>query len=392
MEARTHILMPAFRADPYPSYAAMRRDTPVVQVEPGGIWAVSRHEDVSAILKDPARFSSQGFRVAWEPEWVGYNPVAHSLLALDGAEHGRLRGIVGQAFGTRAIHRLEPKLRALIATLTEDLAAGEVEFNAAFGLPLPAFAIGELIGVDPADRHHFRRWADDITSVGPVPESPEHATRVRATIAELNGYLEDVIARRRAEPREDLVSDLLRAEADGQRLTDAELISFLVVLLLGGFDTTTHLLANALRVLADRPDVWADLKADQRLIPGFVEEVLRWDPPVHGIPRIAMTEVQVAGVTIPAGSLVLLLLGSANRDERRFPDPDRFDHRRGGPNVAFGHGLHTCIGAGLARMEARIALEAIVQRFERVEITDRNLVWNRAITTRGVDALRVRFS
>jgi cytochrome P450 len=392
MHQRQNIMTPEFRADPYPFYAEMRRASPVVQVEPGGIWAVSRYEDVEFIVKNPQTFSSEGFRVAWEPEWLGYNPLAHSLLAMDGSMHTKLRTLVGRAFGARTLTRLEPGIRELVSRLATNLAEPtEADFIADFALPLPAYVIGELIGVDPGLHHKFRRWADDVISVTPVPESPEHVARVRETIAEFTHYLTEIISARRETPRDDMVSDLIRAEVDGQSLTDSELVSFLVVLLLGGFDTTTHLLANALIFLAGQPELVARLRSNIALVPKFVEEMLRYDPPVHGIPRITTREVSIAGVTVPPGSLVLALLGSANRDDSRFLEPDRFDLERGQAGVAFGHGIHTCIGAALARFEVRLGLEALLTRFQGFEQLPGDVQWNRSLTTRGVGRLPMRF-
>ena len=391
MDPRVNIMTPDFRANPYPFYAEMRRAR-AVEVDPGGMWAVSRHEDVAYILKNPELFSSRGFKEAWQPPWLEYNPLADSMLATDGPAHARLRMLVSSAFGPRTIARLEPRIRELAAALTDDLASrGEADFITSFALPLPAFVIGELLGFDPALRHHFKRWADDLISVTRVPESPEHAARVRATVTEVTGYVAEVIAARRREPTDDLMSDLIRAEISGQSLTDAELISFMLLLLLGGFDTTTYLLANCVRLLAQRPEEMDRLRADPSLIPRFVEELLRYDAPVHGLPRITTAEVTLGDVTLPRGALVLALLGSANRDERQYPDPDRFDVHRNQSSATFGHGIHACIGAVLARLEARLSLEALLARFRGFASLPGELQWNRSLTVRGMVALPLRF-
>ena len=367
MTTRRNIMTPDFRANPYPFYAEMRRSEPVAEVDPGGMWAVSRYEDVERILKSPELFA-QGFRAAWQPPWLPENPLASSILALDGAPHARLRAIVSRAFGPRVMSRLEPRVRAIAGELASGIAArGEAEVIAALAVPLPAFVIGDLLGLDPALQPSFKRWADDLVSITPVAEGPEQIARVKATLAEITGYLTEVIGARRSSPADDMVSDLIGAEAGGERLSDDELVSFLILLLLGGFDTTTYLIVNALLLLADRPDLMDRLRADPALIPGFVEEVLRHDPPVHGVPRVATAEIEVAGVTIPRGALVLALIGSANRDERRFEEPDTFSLGRGRSGLSFGQGLHACIGAALARMEAALALEALLARFRAFE-------------------------
>jgi hypothetical protein len=390
MSDRIHLMTPEFRSNPYPFYAEMRRSRPVVQVEPAGMWAVSRHEDVVFVLRHPELFSSSGFRAAWEPSWLGYNPLARSILATDGEPHAKLRALVTRAFGARVLARIEPRVREIAAGLAEELASvGEGDLIEAFALPLPAFVIAELLGLDRSLCPRFKRWADVLVSVTAAPESPEHAASVRATVAELAGYFEEVILARRRAPIDDFMTDLMRAEVDGQSLGDDELVAFAAVLLLGGFDTTTYLIANAVRILAERPDLAAELREDPAGIAAFVEEVLRHDPPVHGLPRIAIEDVTLAGVTIPRGALVLALLGSANRDERAFPDADRFDVRRREQGIPFGFGIHACIGAALARMEARLAIAALLARCRGFVRPPGELSWNVSLTVRGPVAMPI---
>jgi len=392
MNEPMNILSPAFRADPYPYYAELRRRGPVCPIEPGGMWAVSRHEEVLFVLKHPERFSSQGFKAAWEPPWVGVNPLASSVLAMDPPAHTRLRALVSRGFGPAAAARLEPRVRALAGELADGLRGEEVDFIQALAMPLPAFVIGELLGLDPTRHGSFKRWADDILSVTPELPPPEQIARVKATIAELDGYLREVLAARRAAPTDDAVSDLLRAEVDGQSLTDTELVNFLVVLLLGGLETTTHLLGNALLYLSAHPELMARLHAEPALVPKFVEEILRYDGPSQSLPRITTEETTLAGVTLPRGTMVLALVGSANRDERVYPAPDSFDLDRGSQGgLQFGHGIHFCIGAALARMEARLALEAIVTRYARATRKAGEITYNRTLTVRGPVALPLRF-
>jgi cytochrome P450 len=381
-----------FRTNPYPFYAEMRRSQPVALVDPGGMWAVSRHRDVERILKSPDIFA-QGFRAAWQPAWLPDNPLARSLLALDGQPHARLRAIVSGVFGPRAMSRLEPRARALAGDLASAFdTRGEVDLISALALPLPAAMIGELLGVDPALRPNLKRWADDLVSVTPVPESPEQVARVKATIAELSSILFSIITERRRAPAGDFTSDLVRAEAGGERLNDDEILAFLLLLLLGGFDTTTYLIANALIRLADRPDIAAILRADPKRIPRFIEEVLRHDAPVHGLPRITLQDVEVSGVVIPQGSLVLALIGSANRDELRFKEPDTFDLDRDETALSFGHGVHFCLGAALARLEAVIAIDVLLTRFKAIERAGGELEYNRSLTVRGAVTLPLRFT
>lgn len=394
MVPRVNIFDPAFRADPYPHYAALRQGSPVCQVDPGGMWAVSRHDDIVTMLRDPARFSSMAFRAVWEPPWVGYNPLARSILAMDGPAHARLRTLTSRAVGPRAVARLEPAIRERAAQLAAQLAEadGEVEFVTAFAAPLPAHVIATLLGLDPTLGVSFKRWADDFLSVTPEPIDEAHALRVRGTIAELSAYMHAVIAERRRAPVDDMVSELLRAEVDGQHMSDAEVLEFMIAILLGGLETTTHLLATSAVFLADHPEMLARLRAEPALVAAFVEEMLRYDGPSQTLPRVTTCEVTLSGVTIPAGSLVLALVGSAGRDDRRFPDPERFDLGRGSAALNFGHGVHFCLGAALARMEAQIGLETLVRRFVAIERLPGPLEYNRTMTVRGPVAARLRFT
>jgi cytochrome P450 len=385
------VLSPAFRADPYPYYAELRRQGRAVQVEPGGMWAVPRYDDVLYVLKHPELFSSEGFKLAWQPPWVGYNPLANSMLAMDPPSHARLRALVSRAFGPRAVPRLEQRVRATAAELADAL-EGEVNVVDALAMPLPAFVISELLGLDHVLRARFKRWSDDLLSVTPQPLDDAHEHRVRATIGELTTFLQEVLAARREAPADDTVSDLLRAESEGQSLTDTEIVSFLVLLLLGGLETTTHLIATTMLFLANHPEHLAALRADPRTTPAFVEEMLRFDGPSQSLPRVTTRDVEVGGVAIPAGSMVLALVASANHDETCFPDPARFDVARGSHGgLQFGHGIHFCIGAALARMEARAALEAVTQRFVRVHRRAEAVQYNRTMTVRGPVALHLRF-
>ncbi|MDC0713398.1 cytochrome P450 [Stigmatella sp. ncwal1] len=389
---RVNILSPEFQANPYPGYAQLRRDAPVIQVEPAGFWAISRYEDVAFVIKNPQLFSSQGFKAAWQPAWVGYNPLANSMIASDGAGHTRMRTLVSRAFNASAIQRLEARIRKLSHRLADELAQqGEADFVSQFAMPLPAFVIGELLGLDVSLHHRFKSWSDDFASVTPEPLNPEHAQRTRTSIADATRYITEVIEARRRSPADDLVSDLVRAEVEGQSLTSQEIVDFLVLLLVAGLETTVHLLANSLLFLAERPAEYARLRADPTLVPKFIEEMLRYDAPVQTLLRIVTSDITLSGVTIPKGEVVLALIASANRDERQYPEPDRFDLHREQPSLSFGYGAHYCIGAQLARLEARCGLEALLSRFSHFQRTSAELTWSQAITVRGPHSLPLRF-
>lgn len=391
MSARYHLLSPELKVNPYPAYADMRRNAPVCQVEPGGLWAVSRYDDVMHVLKNPQVFSSRGFAVALNPPWLGGNPFADSMISQDAPAHGRLRGLVSKAFGITAMTRLEPRVRSLAEQVVAELPAGQpVDMVQAYSLRIPAGVIGQLMGLDPALHPRLKRWADLITGgVTTVrPDEPERMQLARDAVAELRHYFGQVLEARRREPGDDMVSELLRARIDGEALTQDELIAFLALLLVGGIETAMHLLGASLVVLLEHPELVARLRAEPSLIPAFIEEVLRYEPPVHAMPRMTTEEVELGGVRLPKGARLVVLLGSANRDESKFPDADRFDAQRPGPqNLPFGHGAHFCLGAQLGRMEGRLGLEVLLRRFARLERGPEPLTWHRTLVQRGPGTL-----
>lgn len=392
MTEPVNLFAPEVRSDPYPAYARLRRDAPVQQVEPMGMWAVSRYQDVEYVLKNPQLFSSAGFEALLKPAWLPHNPLADSILTKDGPGHTKLRALLGHAFTPRAVARLEVRIREFAAALADRLSTlGEADFVADFCSPLPGRVIAEILGIDPALHHEFKRWITHLTMISPQYPGDELAGAIRTTVSEMEGYLKEVVAARRRAPEDDMVSDLIRAEVDGQRLTDEEIIAFLFVLLPGGFETTVHLFATMMIGFTQRPDEFRMLCADRSLIPAYVEEALRKEPSVHGVMRLTLVEADIGGVKVPPGSMILVLLGSANRDESQFVEPERFDMARGGKSgIAFGHGPHFCLGAPLARLEARVGVEELVARFHGFERLPGELEWNVSVSVRGPVALPIR--
>ena len=393
MTVRYNLLSPELKTNPYPAYAEMRRNAPVCQVDPGGMWAVTRFDDVVYVLKNPQLFSSRGFGVATNPPWLGGNPFSESMITLDPPQHGRLRGLLSKAFGASAIARMEPRVRAFAEEAVAALPLGEpLDIMPSFALRVPASVIGDLMGLDPSLHARLKRWADLITG-GVTTVRPEELDRkqlARDAVADLRRYFGEVLEARRRNPAEDLVSDLLRAEVDGEVLTQDELIAFMAVLLVGGIETVVHMLGVSFVVLLDQPELLARLRADRSLIPAFLEEVLRYEPPAQAAPRMATQEVEVGGVKLPKGAPLLAMLGSANRDEAYFPDGDRFVMDRTGPkNLSFGHGVHFCLGAQLARMEGRLALEALLDRVGRLERGPDPMTWHRTLVVRGPGSVPV---
>lgn len=387
---RLDLLSPEFRADPYPRYAELRRSPPT-RVDPGGLWAVSRHDDVVAVLKDPSVFSSQGFRVAAIQPWLPTNPIVDSVIFLDPPRHTSIRSLVTHAFTTRVLPRVEPLARAVAVAFAERAQTGvEIDVCEEIGQALPAAVIANLLGFDGVMSARFRAWTDDLHSIS-AATPPGDRARIVNSIEELTRSVEGVFEDRRRQRRADLASDLLDVEIEGERLTRDELVGFMFLLLVAGFETTGHLIAQAIRVLVGHPELIGRLRADLGSIPAFLEEVLRYEPSAHGLMRLVLADTTVGGVAIPAGSVVVALLASANRDERRFEDPERFDmDRKQRSNLSFGHGIHFCLGAALARAEARIALEELLPRITAVRGT-REPEWNRSLTVRGPVRLPVVF-
>jgi cytochrome P450 len=391
MGPRLNLLAPEVRANPYPHYAELRRSTPVCQVAPGPVWAVTRYEDVISVLKNPQLYSSEGMRRATCPAWLENAPFAHAMIVQDPPGHGRLRALVNRAFGPTTLSRMEPWVRAQAESLAARLTSGQVvELIEAFTRPLPVSVIRELLGLDASLEPLFPRWADDLTSTSSVaPGDIVRMEEIRATVREGRCHLSAVLEQRRRCPGPDMVSELLAARVEGEALTDAELMSFLFMLLIAGMETTVHLLNHSVRLLMEYPEVLARVRADASLLPRLVEEVLRYEPPVHGVLRTTTAETELGGVRLPEGATVLALLGSANRDETRFPEADRFDiERPGSQNLPFGHGIHFCLGAPLARLEARLGLEALLSRFSAI-LPRGPVTWNHSLSVRGPKVLPV---
>lgn len=395
MSTRHNLLSPELKANPYPAYAEMRRDSPVCQVDPGGMWAVSRYDDVMYVLKNPRIFSSRGFGAATNPPWLGGNPLSDSMLALDPPEHGRLRALVTRAFAAPAMARMEPRVRAIARQAVADLPIGEAfDLMSPYALRIPAGVLCDMMGFDLALHARLKRWADLITGgVSTVrPEEHERKQIARDAVAELRHYFGALLDQRRREPGDDMVSDLLRARVDNENegLTEDELIAFLALLTVGGIETAVNMLSVSVAVLLERPDLWARLREDRSQIPAFIEEVLRYEPPIQAAPRVTTEEVELRGVRLPKGAPVLVLLGSANRDEAHFPDSDRFDMDRPGPqNLPFGHGIHFCLGAILARMEGRLGLETLLDRCSQISRGPEPMTWHRTLVVRGPGSLSV---
>ncbi|MGH7963108.1 MAG: cytochrome P450 [Candidatus Binatia bacterium] len=355
-----------------------------------GFWAVSRHEDVFSILKNPQMFSSAVFMDSFLGDLNPFPPQAPAIVSCDPPDHTRLRKLVNRAFTPRRIAGLEQHLREVVQQLLEPaVARGDCDVIRDLAIPLPVIAIAELLGVPPERRHDFKRWADNfIRGSNPLALSPQIVVELRQSLEEFYAYFRDAIAACRKKPGDNLISDLVRAEEENQMLTGEEVLSLVILLVIGGAETTTNLVGNAVLALLDHPEQWAKVQASPALVPQAVEEVLRYDAPVQWLFRQTTQEVEMAGAALPAGAAVMFLMGSANRDERKFPDPDRFDILRNCEgHVGFGFGIHFCLGTLLARLEAKLALEELLKRFPRLTCNRDHITWGESIFLRGLTAL-----
>ncbi len=391
-------LSPDFVADPHPGYAALRARGPVHRVlTPDGddLWLIVGHEACRAAFVDP-RFSrdwrTHGHLAPELPAYA-YGPGNAHVLLSEPPDHTRMRRLVAREFTPRRIEALAPRVRQLTDELLDAMEAGgarTADVIDALAFPLPMIVICDLLGVPDLDRDSFRGWSNETVS----PSSPEAE---RAAYAAVMPYLTGLIEAKRGQPGEDLLSALIHtADEDGDRLSQDELLSMAFLLIVAGHETTVNLIGNGLRALFRHPDQLALLRGDMDgLIGGAVEEVLRYDGPVESsTPRIAREDVEFAGARIPAGSTVLIVMADADRDGARFDDPSRFDIRRDARgHLAFGHGIHFCIGAPLARLEGRVALRGLLERFPDLAADGSPDAgpWVPGMLIRGVRELRVRW-
>jgi cytochrome P450 len=382
-----------FTADPYPVYAKLRTQGPLHHVRTpygGELWLVVGHEEARAALSDPRlvkNFRLMGWD-SYEEELLGVH-----MLNSDPPDHTRLRKLVAREFTMRRVEALGPRVQRITDELLDAMLAapdGRADLVDALAYPLPITVICELLGVPDLDRAAFRTWSNEAVA----PTTPEAE---RAAFVELSAYLNELIEDKRCSPGDDLMSALIRTTAeDGDRLSRSELTGMAFLLLIAGHETTVNLISNGVRALLDHPDQLAALRADMSLLDGAVEEMLRYDGPVEtSTYRFTAEPVDIAGAVIPPREVVLVALASADRDPLRFDDPDRFDIRRDPRgHLAFGHGLHYCLGAPLARMEGRIVVRSLLERTAALEldIDPARLDWLPGLLMRGVRDLPVRFT
>lgn len=396
------LLSPGHRRDPYAAYARLRREAPVFYSDHWKGWLVTRHADVSAAFRHPAlsanRMAAYG-RALPPPILAQVEPllrnVSHWILMMDPPAQTRIRGLLAGAFTPRFIEQLRPRIQSIVdGLLDEVIRLPRFDLVLAVAQPLPVMVIGEMLGLPAEDYPVLKAWSDRLAAfLGMSALDPKIVAAAVQSVVELEAYFLAVIEERRASPGEDLVSLLVGAHDGEGRLGAQELVSSCCALLFGGHETTTNLIANAMLLLLQHPEQAAILRAHPERIAGAVDEVLRFESPVQRMGRVTTSAVELSGTTIPEGQRVFMIMGSANRDPEPITDPDRFDiTRRDARHLSFGLGTHYCLGAALGRLEAELAIPAILERFPALALPpdhDPGADWLDNLTVRGLSRLPV---
>ena len=385
---------PAFFNDPYPAYAAIRAAAPVFKWEEYGYWCFARHDDVNALLRD-RRFGRQILHVASREElgWPDtpdhlksfYSFEQHSLLELEPPVHTRLRGLVTRSFLSRQVERLRPAILSLCNGLIDRIEAShEADLLTAFATPIPVIVICDLLGVPSEMAQQLLAWSHDMVAMYQARRDRAVEDKAVKATVEFSDFMRGYIGQRRTEPRDDLLSELIRAEEQGQKLSEDELVTTAILLLNAGHEATVHAIGNGIKTLLEQ-GIKGGIGA------GHIEETLRFDAPLHLFTRYALEDLEYAGIRLRKGETVGLMLGAANRDPARFADPDRFEPTRDpNPHVSFGAGIHFCIGAPLARLEMQIALPLLFQRLPKLRLAEAPR-YRDAYHFHGLESLKVTF-
>ncbi|MCH8813625.1 MAG: cytochrome P450 [Chloroflexi bacterium] len=385
---------PKFRANPYPTYKRLLEEAPVFQ-SPLGV-VLSRHRDCESVLRNHRKWSSD-LRNATDS---GFEPnldlfdLDRPFLFLDPPDHTRLRSLVSRAFTPRVVEELRARVQVIVDDLLNAVSEqGIMEVIDDFAHPLPVIVISEMLGVPSQSHSQFREWSAELAkSLDPeLAAQPEAVERQRRAIALFDDLFKELIAERRDKPKGDLLSALVQAEEEGDKLTEGELLSTCRLILIAGHETTVNLIGNGVLQLLRHPDELQKLRDDPSLAGSAVEEILRYDPPVQLTGRIALEDMEFDGVAVPKGHGVTCLIGAANRDPERFPDPETFDITRGDDrHLSFGFGIHFCIGAPLARVEGQVALATFVRRLKSPELLTKSPKYKNFVL-RGLESLSVEF-
>jgi cytochrome P450 len=379
--------------NPYPLYEQMRSVNPVLHVAPLDLWMIFDFDGVKRVLVDHEAFSSDLSHAA------GRGNPGEWFIFFDPPRHTKLRALISKAFTPRVVANLEPRIRELSRLLLDEkIERGEMDLAVDFSVPLAMRVIAEMIGVPAADWLRYKRWSDAILKIANSISKDEEATQAiqeyRSVTAEMRSWLPELITSRQREAGDDLLSRLVHAEVDGQHLNHEEILGFLQLLLVGGQETTANLINNAILCFLEYPDQLARVRAALELLPSAIEEVLRYRSPLQWMPRVTRSQFETHDQIIPPGKLVLSMIGSANRDCRQFRDGEDFDiTRTPNPHLAFGTGIHACLGAPLARLEARIALADLLDRAEAFQLaSDEPWTPQKAKHVHGPSSLRISYA
>ena len=390
-------LLPEFHADPYPFYRRLREEDPVHQ-SPLGIWVLTRYDDTVMVLRDP-RFGREGMAELMEAR-LGAGSVrpanTRDMLFRDPPDHTRLRALVSRAFTPRVVEAMRPHIQEIVDGLLDRVeGARGMDVIEELAYPLPVTVICEMLGVPTADQDVFKQWSADIArslDAAILPAGSEVITRGQEAGDALREYFRSLIAVRRKRPLPDLLSALIAAEEQGDKLSEPELVATCSLLLIAGHETTVNLIGNGVLALLRHPAELRALADDPALIQTGVEELLRFDGPVQRTGRMTMADVEIDGKPIPKGSIVAAVIGAANRDPAHFPDPDRLDvSRRENRHIAFGFGIHFCLGAPLARIEGQVAIGTLLRRMPSLKLVSDTPEWRESSVLRGLKTLQVTF-
>ena len=398
-----NITNPKFKADPFGFYKRLRDEAPVFRVAlqaNQSAWLVTRYDDVVEVLKDE-RFAKDALRamsaeqlakLPWIPAM--FRPLGRNMLDVDPPDHTRLRNLVQQAFSPRLVERMRGRVADLSEEILDKVARrGRMDLIHDYALPIPTTIIAEMLGVPASDRHKFHRWSSAIME---STAKTSGMWRAIPPVFFFLRYLRKLVKSRRKHPRDDLSSALVQAHEANQGLSDSELLSMIFLLIIAGHETTVNLIGNGMLALLEHPDQLEKLRADPKLIKTAIEELLRFAAPVEtATERFALEDIELHGVRIAKGESVFAVIASANRDERQFSNPDALDITRD-PNkhVSFGQGIHFCLGASLARLEAQVAVSMLLERTSelRLAVGPEALVWRQGMVLRGLKALPVKFT
>jgi cytochrome P450 family 109 len=380
--------------DPYPCFKRLRDEAPVYLIPALKAYGLFRYEDCKHTFLHPETYSARDFITQAFGD-LDPVPETKSLIAMDPPEHTPLRKLAGQAFSPSVTRSLEPRIKAIVNGLLDEIMARGTTFDfvADFAAYVPVSVTAELLGVDRSQRENFKIWtADLLNAANRASLSPADVERIRISVAELRAYLQQAIEQRRIAPGDDFISQLVKAEEDGDVLSSIQVLSIAVLTHFGGSETPSHMISSAFIALCENPDALAALRAQPNLSSSVIEETLRYWSPVNLVFQTAVHDVQVYDTTIPAGAYVLSYISSGNRDERRFDDPDQFDiHRDAHHHLSFAHGPHYCPGAALGKRMGAIALEAVMERMPRLRRLDTNTDWLASLWVRGARTLPVAY-